>query len=240
MSNSGLSPLCDARRARSVSRQGRVPAARQAAISPARALSQLSSWALARSFTVNRPASWATHVSHTVSQPCGDVRTGTEVVPVNPVEQRTRLGLEGANDRAIMDHMDGALIGLMGLAGHRQTMIRTQVERDMIGMNPRGSLMTHQSGGDRSEDPPPRDATGGGHPHTHVFRLFTAPCGQHLEMLNLGCDRLVMAGIDPTDEISNDRPSGIQIGKIAGAAQSQRIRDLALEMTVGALNRPVV
>ena len=46
-----------------------------------------------------------------------------------------------------MDDMNGALAGLMGLAWHRQTMIRTQVERDLVGMNTRSQLMAHQPGG---------------------------------------------------------------------------------------------
>ncbi len=90
-----------------------------------------------------------------------------------------------------MDDRDGTLTGLMGLAGHCQTMIRTKSERDMIGMNTHSQPMAHQPGGDGSEDSPPRDATGCGHPHADLIS-GAAAVRQHQQMLRLSPDRVMI------------------------------------------------
>ncbi len=58
----------------------------------------------------------------------------------------------------------------------------------------------------------------GGHPHTHLLISGAAAVWQHQQMLRLGPDRLVMARIDPVDDVRDEGAICLQIGKVAGVA----------------------
>jgi len=125
---------------------------------------------------------------------------GKEVIPADRIRQRAGPGLERSDGMAIIDDMGGTRADPVVLAWHRQTVVCAETERDPVSMDARCPPMANQSGGDRTKDPPPREAPGGRPPHTHLLTLGVAAGRQRLEMLDRDRDRLVMTGIDSAND----------------------------------------
>ena len=160
-----------------------------------------------------------------------------QLLAIDQVEQSHRLATEGVNDVPVIDDVAALAAGVRAAARQRHQRRRAEKAFEPIVVETHPQAMADQPGRHRVEHLLEAEAAAGRDRDDGLLVIGRPVHRQGLQGRALEIEALAVARVAPADDLVDEAAIGIQIGKIARAAQQQRILDRLLEMAVRAFDR---